>query len=199
VQHLNLYTQLDRPVEPPYSFRQMIAIVAIIFIVMLVATVWVTVDKNSQSSLLKPLLQQEQLLSGELEQLRAEMTRSKNDKTLDNSIAELNNDVLFRRRLLEELDPAGADLGEGFSEHLQGLARQSVDGLWLTNILLQEGGLYLSLSGRATSPELVPRFLKNLAEEPIYQGHSFRIFKINSPDDGGKILDFEIKARGLDE
>ncbi len=199
MQHLNLYSQLDRTVEPPFSFRHMVVAVAAVFVVMLVVIAWLAIDKNSQSSQLKPLLQQQHLVSEELEQLRAQKTRLERDNTIDTKIAALNSDVLFRRRLLETLDPVSVDLDNGFSEHLKGLARQSVDGLWLTGILLQEGGLHLSLAGRVKSPELVPRFLKNLAAEPVYQGHHFRVFKINSPDDSSDILDFEIRAQDVDK
>ncbi|MEH6557949.1 MAG: PilN domain-containing protein [Oceanicoccus sp.] len=199
MQHLNLYSQLDHTVEPPFSFRQMILAVIIIFIVMLVLSAWLAAEKSSQSAQLEPLLLQQQLVNDELEQLRAQKNRMEKDNTIDRKIAALNTDVLFRRRLLETLDPVSADLDNGFSDHLQGLARQSVDGVWFTNIFLQEGGLLLSLSGRTTSPELVPQFLKRLAAEPIYQGHRFRIFKIHSSDDNANIWDFEIKAQDFEK
>lgn len=199
MQHLNLYSQLDHIVEPPFSFRQMILAVVFIFTIMLVVSAWLAVGKSSQSAQLQPLLQQQQLVSDELEQLRAQKSRMEKDNTIDQKIAALNNDVLFRRRLLETLDPVSTNPDSGFSEHLQGLARQSVDGVWFTNIFLQEGGLLLSLSGRAKSPELVPQFLKKLAAEPIYQGHRFQIFKINSPEDSVNIWDFEIKAQDFEK
>jgi MSHA biogenesis protein MshI len=177
----------------------MILAVVFIFTIMLVVSAWLAVGKSSQSAQLQPLLQQQQLVSDELEQLRAQKSRMEKDNTIDQKIAALNNDVLFRRRLLETLDPVSTNPDSGFSEHLQGLARQSVDGVWFTNIFLQEGGLLLSLSGRAKSPELVPQFLKKLAAEPIYQGHRFQIFKINSPEDNVNIWDFEIKAQDFEK
>lgn len=199
MQHLNLYSQLDHIVEPPYSSRHLILSVVAVFVVILLAAAWLAVDSSAQSSRLEPLLSQQQAVSAELEVLRAQKTRLENDNSDDTRIAALKNDIQFRRQLLGTLEPDAIPAEDGFSEHLRGLARQSVEGMWFTGFSLQDGGGSLSLAGRANSPELVPRFLKKLASEPVYRGHHFRLFKMNAAETGGPLLEFEITAQDVEE
>lgn len=59
---------------------------------------------------------------------------------------------------------------EGYAEYFRALARQSVDGLWLTGVSIGGAGREIGVQGRALDPALVPGFLTRLRREPVLQG-----------------------------
>ena len=77
----------------------------------------------------------------------------------------------------------GGDLGdtEGHAATLTAFARQSIDGLWLTGLVLH--GRDLALRGRALNPELIPAYVGRLNQEPALQGRAFRALDITRPAD----------------
>ena len=84
---------------------------------------------------------------------------------------------------------------DDFSEVFAGLARNTVDGLWLNRIGMVSGGKQLSLAGRTYEPALVPRLLQSLAIEPAFEGRSFRKVSFERRDDEhGAIIDFELRS-----
>lgn len=91
----------------------------------------------------------------------------------------------------------GSSLGDtkGFSRHLRSLARQHMDGLWLTHINLSALGDRTRLDGKALRGELVPVYLQNLAEEPPFAEQRFNRFQINgSEEPGSSIVTFSVDS-----
>jgi hypothetical protein len=69
----------------------------------------------------------------------------------------------------------------GFAGRLAALARQQLDGLWLTGVSLTGDADDLGLSGRATRPELVPIYLERLANEAALAGTQLQSIEIRQP------------------
>ena len=69
----------------------------------------------------------------------------------------------------------------GFSGYLRALARQDLEGVWLTDIVIGNGGATLSLQGNALQAELVPQYLQRLAQEPAMKGKTFSALEIGAP------------------
>jgi hypothetical protein len=72
---------------------------------------------------------------------------------------------------------------QGFSHHLNSLARQDTDGLWLSYIRLSAQGDNTVLEGRALRADMVPAYLQGLAEEPPFATQRFNQFQIERPED----------------
>jgi hypothetical protein len=78
--------------------------------------------------------------------------------------------------LVDLKDVAGViehgELGDtgGYAEYFRALARQSVDGLWLTGVSIAGAGLDIGVGGRALDPALVPGYLGRLRNERVMQG-----------------------------
>ncbi len=194
MQHLNLYSQLARAVEPPFSARQQLWAMAAVVVVMVVMYSVLLVGERSLQEELEQLQQQQQSISVTLDELKARKARLEKDETLNNEIAMLRSDIKFRRQLLATIDPNTKVMENGFADHLGGLARQQIEGMWFTEIQLLEGGQQLALIGRTLAPEYVPRFLQKLATEEIFEGHQFRVFRMNIPAEQKHLLDFELRA-----
>ena len=71
----------------------------------------------------------------------------------------------------------------GFSNHLIAFARQHVAGVWLTGVSIQGGGADLTVEGRTTDPELLPKYLQKLSAENSLSGTQFQTFVMNRPDE----------------
>ena len=67
----------------------------------------------------------------------------------------------------------------GFAARLEALARQSVDGLWLTGMVLRQDDVVLK--GRALQPQLIPVYVQRLDREPSLQGRAFRALEVVRP------------------
>jgi hypothetical protein len=84
--------------------------------------------------------------------------------------------TLAQSELLDLKDVAGViergELGDtaGYAEYFRALARQSVDGLWLTGVSIAGAGADIGVRGRAMDPALVPGYLGRLRNEPVMQG-----------------------------
>jgi hypothetical protein len=193
VQHINLVSQLDRNVEPPFSARQQLQYLAVIAGVMLLVCVGLLVSGAGLDDELKEARSGQQVAITERDGLKAQILKLKQDKSLDNEIAALERAVAFRREMLASIDP-DADGGSTFSEHLTGLSRQHIEGLWFTQIQLHENGDQIVLQGNARQPEFVPRFLQKLADEPVFSGQQFKVLKMNVPEEWKGALSFEVRS-----
>jgi hypothetical protein len=56
------------------------------------------------------------------------------------------------------------------AEYFRALARQSVEGLWLTGVTVGGAGSEIGVRGRALDPALMPGYLTRLRNEPVLQG-----------------------------
>ena len=194
MQRLNLYSQLERAVEPLFSARQQAWAVASVAVVMLLVFGLLAMGEQSRQAELQRVQRQQSDMLDNLERLRLEKARQLRNSRVDEEIAALTRQISFRRRLLVSVIPDDDEDKTGFTSHLEGLARQHIDGVWFTSIELLNGGSQLSIAGQTTSPELVPRFIQRLSEEEIFNGHQFSIFKLYVPEDEDQLLNFELRA-----
>ena len=97
-------------------------------------------------------------------------------------------------RLVDAL--ARLEIGEKarFSGVLEGLARQPVAGLWLREIHLIAEGQRYEFVGSSLKPELLPRWLNRLEEEPAFAGSTFEVLRMNRSPAGLGYLDFSLGA-----
>lgn len=77
-----------------------------------------------------------------------------------------------REEVLAALGNVSIEPGKGFAAYLRGLARQSLQGVWLTGIFIGPG-TELSLRGRTINQSLVADYVKRLAGETVFNGHRF--------------------------
>lgn len=109
--------------------------------------------------------------------------------------AALRAELAAKRRLLAYLDSGPIARRGGFSPYLEGLARRTVDGVWLSAIDIRAGGERLRLAGHALAAEQVPALMAALGEEETYSGQVFRMLAIDRPPDADWRVDFVLASR----
>lgn len=104
-----------------------------------------------------------------------------NPERIEARIKDLTAQLATRRHALELLR-GGTEGGKvGFSARLAGLARRHVDGLWIDHIVLTGSAQGMTLEGIALDADLVPRYLRDLAQDPSLVGARFDQLVIERP------------------
>lgn len=194
MQQVNLYLQLDRAVEPPLSAKQQVMGLAAVAVVILFIYAVLAVLASVQSTSVSALRAEQNQLSRSLERLQAEKQALEDNQPLFKEIAELEAEVKFRRQLLRSINPEDKPDANGFAPYLQGLGRQTIDGMWFTSIHLTNSGREMALTGRANKAEFLPRYLQKLAKEQTFDGQQFSVLRIAAPDKPGPLM-FSVRAK----
>jgi Tfp pilus assembly protein PilN len=85
-------------------------------------------------------------------------------------------------RIAAVIDRGELGNATGYSQYFQALARQHVEGLWLTGLAITGAGCDIGVRGRAVDAALLPGFLGRLTQEKIMQGKSFGSLQISQPE-----------------
>jgi hypothetical protein len=105
-------------------------------------------------------------------------------QSVEARLTALNFDLERRRQALHYLrgGEAGGPTGNrGFSGRMAALARQQLDGLWVTGATFTADTARFELSGNATSAALVPIYLERLEGEAALAGIALQSIEIRQP------------------
>lgn len=63
--------------------------------------------------------------------------------------------------------------GSSYAGLMRALSKQSIEGLWITGLSIDQNAQHLSISGRTLNADLVPKFIARLRAEPALKGKTF--------------------------
>lgn len=191
MQQINLYRPEFRPNREPLRSIHMVW-GAIALIVLLGVYSGLTLQRNAQ---LQQQLRDEQALL-EAQQLTLQkltLQQSQNQVgQLDAEIERLQGEVVRRNELLMLITDQDFGNTEGFSSHLQAMARQSLNTLALERFSLQSGGSYVELAGKTRVPDQVPLFLQRLRDEASFSKARFGVLNVERAERDGYALSFQL-------
>lgn len=130
-----------------------------------------------------------------LHELAAQLKGGGRDPALEARAAALSEERDRKQHALATLSRGELGDTRGFSPHLAGLARQRLDGLWLTRIEVAASGRQVALEGVTLSEQLIPRYLEKLGAEPVFAGTAFADARLERRADGPDQLAFVLSAR----
>lgn len=121
---------------------------------------------------------EEALAAGELQALQTRLAalaqaaaNRRSDPALLAEIEALSAAVASRREALNVLNRGDLGGSEGVAEYFRALARQRLDGVWLTGFGIQGGNI--EIRGRLSDPSLLPAYIRRLEGEPVFAGKRF--------------------------
>jgi len=77
----------------------------------------------------------------------------------------------------------------GFSAYLEAFAESHVNGAWLTSFNLEAGGRKMTINGVSIDPELVPIYIKRLAEAEVFDNSNFNTVELErSSEEPDRVL-----------
>jgi hypothetical protein len=116
---------------------------------------------------------------GELEVEVAAITA---DPALAAEVGALEIETGMRRALVTAVEKRALGGAQGFSPQLEGLAKRTLSGVWLRQIMIDRGGEGLALSGSALDAELLPRWIEGMRAEAGLAGRAFQTVRIEKRD-----------------
>jgi len=125
-------------------------------------------------------------------ELAAQLQGKTGDPAAEAEVQALTTERDRKSRALAALALRKSDSTTGFSPQFIGLARQRLNGLWLTRI--EVSGAQLALTGVALSEALVPRYLRRLGAEDVFQGTAFQEARLERAAEGSE-LRFELRTQ----
>lgn len=114
--------------------------------------------------------------------LAGEQSRRHSDPALEASLADAKRLLAGKLDVMAALERGGLGERSGFARYLQGFARQTLDGVWLTGFDLAAGGRSLEIRGRMRQEALLPLYVQQLNQEPVFQGRRFAALDMHRPD-----------------
>lgn len=121
---------------------------------------------------------------------QASLPKVQRDRSLNVKLRKLEKDLISKQTVLDVLSNEKLGNTTGFTQHFEGLARQSIQGLWITRAHFTQGGTVLDIQGKSNQPDLVPKYLQALSGENAFKGTELDSFIIqkNSKEN---ILEFK--------
>jgi hypothetical protein len=120
----------------------------------------------------------------------AEFAPRTKDGRLEAEVAEAQTEHDALKRMADMIQRGDLGNTQGYAEYFRALARQSVDGLWLTGVTITGAGAEIAVRGRALDPALVPGYLARLRNERVLQGKPVGSMQIGQAT--------TVKVRGAD-
>lgn len=143
--------------------------------------------------------QKQKLVMAELQKIQAELSLRKKDAKIAKRIVKRTKELANKQKVLGILSRDEFGNTTGFIEHISGLARQRIDGLWLTQIRIAGGGTDVTLLGSTSKPSLLPKYLQRLSAEKAFTGTEFESLLMARQEKKKQWLNFSLQNKKADE
>lgn len=196
-QNINLFPPELRPQARAFSAAFIVKTAGILIVLLALITVFAENGLHDIEREIEIVALQEAAAIEQLQDLGALITAITGEKSWAAQLDDAMRVLREREAVLTLIQ--GTTLGDtqGFSRHLRALARQDIDGIWLTYITLSALGDKTRLEGRATRAELIPLYVQDLTAEPPFARQRFQHFQITSPENGETALYFSMDSQLL--
>ena len=179
-QQINLFNPIFRKQKKYFSSVAMVQALAIIC----VACALLATDAAFR---MRALAQQAAATEALLVARQQRLTEAKVQFAPRQKSATLGAEIVAAQEELAMLQSATATVQRGgfgdtvgFSPYFRAFARQSIDGLWLTDVKVASGGAAIGIQGNALQAPLVPQYMGRLAQEPVMKGKAFATLAIDT-------------------
>lgn len=177
-QQINLFQPIFRTPRPLFSARAMAQIVGVVLLAIAGVHAYGTWQVTHLRQHLAQLGELRDRELTRLEHANAQHPPRQSNPLLKAALAQSGDALARAHRLAAALNTGTFGNTTGFSAHLAGLARQRVEGTWLTRVSVAAGGDAIAVAGEAMRPELVPALVRRLAAEPAFAGKTFGSLKL---------------------
>ncbi len=194
-QEINLYQPILRRTRPLFCARSLAWTLAITLVTLGALYAYARHEVDTLAAAVQGLERQRDAAREQLLALEKTLPKREPSRLLASEVQRLHDNVASRAALVSMLASPDDASGDGFSAHLEALARQRVDGLWLTGLRLRRAGRDLVIRGSALDAALVPVLVQRLGGEPAFAGKRFAALTIDRSSDAPERVDFELRTR----
>ena len=193
-QQINLFQDVLRPRRVQWSAKHLSKIMIAVFGLLFVLEAfgfWQTWTAKQDLANAEQALKAKQ---AELKTVETKYPRPQEDQRLVLRVKQLDEEMRQKQQILGILNEGEYGNTRGFADHLTGLSKQHVEGIWLTRFSIKQGGKQLGLSGSSVKPELVPQFLQRLGSEPSFAGKEFKSFLLSRAEKTSAWVNFDLNT-----
>lgn len=198
IQQVNLYTDELRPTKEPLQARAAGGLLIVLLVFLILAGGFAHWESGNARESQQAMQAQVNALQDELAALEQTVAAKVEDPDLVNVMRELDQAVQQRRLVLSQVESLVLTDGGYFSAYLEALARQTLDGLWLTTIDLGRSASDIRLTGQTRAGERVPEYLQRLSNEPAFNGSEFHTFTLDRGEEG-RLIHFRVATDDADK
>lgn len=199
LQQVNLYRDELKTQKLTYSALMLLQLCIILVVVFSAAAGFRAFQVQQQQSILVAKQQKQKIMMADLQKLQAEISSRKKDTALSRRITDKTKELTNKQKVLGILSRDEFGNTKGFIEHVRGLARQRIEGLWLTQIRIADGGTNIALHGSMSKPALLPKYLQRLSEEKAFTGTEFKSLLMARQEKNKQWLNFSLLNKKKDE
>lgn len=198
MQQVNLYQNELRTQKLNYSALMLTQISVILLIVFAIFTGFRYFQLQQHQVSLIENQQKQKIAMADLQKIQAELSLRKKDTSLAKLITDKTRELANKQKVygILSLDKFGNT--KGFVEHVSGLARQRIDGLWLTQIRIASGGTDVTLQGTTSRSALLPKYLQRLSVEKAFSGTEFKSLLMARQEKKTQWLNFSLQNKKAD-
>jgi hypothetical protein len=186
LQQVNLYQPLLRDEQKLFAATTIAAALGIVAAGLLAMTAyswWRVAQLERQVKAVQAQQAAQQQLTA---RANAMVEQAESQQSLESRISAMAVELARRQQALRYLRGDGsqnldAGASHGFAERMAALAREQLDGLWLTGAVFTADADGFALTGEALRAELVPLYLQRLAGEAALAGTKLQSIEIRQP------------------
>ncbi|MEW6352741.1 MAG: PilN domain-containing protein [Pseudomonadota bacterium] len=194
MQQINLYQPIFRKQRKVFSALALFQVCLAMIAGLLLIYVYARWQVQELEQVLARLQAQQVAAVSRVEDLNKRYAGRTKSAALEQEVARLEADVAAKQTVLQSFSGGGFGNSAGFSKYLEGLAKQRVEGMWLTGLSISAGGGALTIFGSTLAPELVPAFLQQLGKEPAFAGAEFKTLLMERPNTDTARIDFTLRT-----
>ncbi len=197
-QQINLYTAEFRPETNAFQSMFMFQAAGILVLALVCITLFARHEVSGVDQEIEQVAQQESAAIERLQSVGPLIASMTGERTWAEQLADATRTLAERQAVLNLIRSTTLGNTDGFSSQLYALARQDVDGIWLTRIKLAGDMQSTRIEGRAFRAELIPAYVQHLTDEVAFSNLRFHRFQIDSPlDESNSALTFSMDSQVL--
>jgi Tfp pilus assembly protein PilN len=198
-QQVNLYQPIFRKEEKKFSTVAMLQAMGLVAVGVVAIYAYSWWQIGTLKSEMNRAEQQHAAATKRLADATEKFGQRTGRTSLDNEIARMESEIVAKQRIQEILQRGIFSNTRGFSDYFVSFSRQHTPGVWLTGFDITGAAEQMTLAGRSTNPELVPRYMQKLSAEKTLSGIEFRIFQMNRPvadakETDARYVEFQVKT-----
>lgn len=173
-QQINLFNPIFLRQKKHFSIVTILQALALVLVGMLIFYAYAVFQTNRLNAEVEEAAKRLAQEKARVAKISTEFGPREKNPDLEAQVKELEKQLKNREDILGAQAGVAAGKGRGLSDYLLALARQSINGVWLTSISVGgEGGSKMAIDGRALRPDMVPDYIKRLGKEKAMQGQTF--------------------------
>lgn len=172
-QQINLLDPSLRPQREWLTLSSVALGMLAVLVLLVFAAVWGWHQESLERDRFRVAENDLHVAQAELTELASRQSRQGIDTRLQADVNQAALVLQGKREIMAVIEQGGLGEKTGFSAYLQGFARQTVKGIWITGFDLTAGKKTFEVRGRMLQEHLLPNLVQQLNQEPIFKGRRF--------------------------